>query len=321
MENDNGKSINALTDRTVGLLRRSLVGADRVIESHELDVICAFAAGYVRLESKGLGRDAVVSHLIIGLGHAIHNKAIVKLDFVVLSGVSSRGSALNVSRCSAELKAFVLILPVSIIPIDRQLVSFVSRKSGGAKIQIRKINGKLRNKNRRTVHVENIIPIVSCQLVVDVLRIRDPVVENLMPGKVVVIHPDAVNIRRAFVASESDIHWRALGEVVVRRILNRTGHDAVDVNIHQAIFVLFLHDEAQPDMFIFLELGADFRLFRLESRLLSRNLDSASTAHPICDNRVVIQNVSGAEFDLDCLASTAEVGLKRFVADAKSRIA
>ena len=142
-----------------------------------------------------------------------------------------------------------------------------------------------------------------------------------MPGKVVVIHPDAVNIHRAFVASESDIHWRVLGEVVVRRILNRTGHDAVDVNIHQAIFVLFLHDEAQPDMFIFLELGADFRLFRLESCLLSRNLDSASAAHPICDNRVVIQNVSGAEFDLDCLASTAEVGLERFVADAKSRIA
>ena len=147
MENDNGKSINALTDRTVGLLRRSLVGADRVIESHEFDVICAFAAGHVRLESKGLGRDAVVSHLIICLGHAIHNKAIVKLDFVVLSGVSSRGSALNVSRCSAELKAFVLILTVGIIPIDRQLVSFVSRKSGGGKIQIRKIDRKLRNEN------------------------------------------------------------------------------------------------------------------------------------------------------------------------------
>ena len=142
-----------------------------------------------------------------------------------------------------------------------------------------------------------------------------------MPGKVVVIHPDAVNIHRAFVAAESDIHWRALGEVVVRRILNRTGHDAVDVNIHQAILILFLHDEAQPDMFVFLELGTDFSLFRLKSCLLSRNFDAASAAHPVRNHRVVIQNVSGSEFDLNCLASTAEVGLKRFVADAQSCIA
>jgi len=65
-----------------------------------------------------------------------------------------------------------------------------------------------------------------------VLRIRDPVVLHLLGKQVVIINPDTVKVDGALAAADRDVRGHHLRKVIIRRVLNHTGHDTVDITVY-----------------------------------------------------------------------------------------
>ena len=139
------------------------------------------------------------------------------------------------------------------------------------------------------------------------LGVGDPVVQNLVPGQVIVIDPDAVQVNGGIPGTNGNIHRHTLSEVIVCRVLHHTGHDAIDVAVDEPVDGFLLHHKGQAQVLVLLVPGGDLLLLGAKSRQLRRDGDTAIAAHAGQHHSIVVHNIPGGKFDLDGLAGGTEV--------------
>ena len=128
-----------------------------------------------------------------------------------------------------------------------------------------------------------------------------------MPGQVVVVDADAVEVNGRIVAADRDTDRVCLRKIVIGRILRHTGHDAVDIAIDEPVLSLLLNDEGQTNVLVFFVLRKDLRLLGLKNGLLGRQREAAPAAHAGEHHGVVIHDVPCGKLHLYGLAGGAAV--------------
>ena len=139
------------------------------------------------------------------------------------------------------------------------------------------------------------------------LGVGDPVVQNLVPGQVIVIDTDAVEVNGSIPGANGNIHRHTLSEVIVRRVLHHTGHDAIDVAVDEPVDGFLLHHKGQAQVLVLLVPGGDLLLLGAKSRQLGRDGDTAIAAHAGQHYGIVVHDIPGGKLDLDGLAGGTEV--------------
>ncbi len=313
-EHDDWKAVNALADGGVFLLGRCPVGAGVVVEPRQLHVVRALRGRHVRLEGEGVRGNRARTKLVGLRSTAVGgHKAALELDLVILPGIILRGRALHIRLGVLKGKAAGAVDRVGVIPGERFLISLVLRKLRPRQHQIRQILRKLGNDDVG-VGVKDMIAAVAGEQLLDDLRVRDPVGQHLMPRQVIVVDADAVEVDGGVAAADRDADRNGLREVVIRRVLRHTGHDAVDIAVNEPVLSLLLNDKGQTNVLVFFVLCGDLRLLGLEDGLLGRQRKAAPAAHAGEHHGVVIHDVPCGKLHLYGLAGGAAVlckGLKR----------
>ena len=147
------------------------------------------------------------------------------------------------------------------------------------------------------------------------LRVSNPVVQNLLPAQAVVIHANVIDVDAAVIGADGDSNRTELGETFAAGILDRTGHDAVDVHQNQTVLVLFLHNDGQPDMLVVLVQRADLILSAFEYDVLRSNADANIICKTGQQRNGIVGYLSGGKLNLDGLAGCFEVVLKHLIRD------
>ena len=305
-EDHHGEAVDALPDGAVGLLGRRLVGAGVVVKAYQLHVVGALRAGHVGLEGEGVHGDSAGPQGVLGRRHAVHHKAALEGDFVVLPGVVLRRSALHVDAGPAKREVPGAVRGVHEAAGDGLLVALVLGQLRSLQDEVREVLGKVINHDLAVVIVD-LVTLIPGQEIFNGLGIGDPVVEDLVAGEAVVVDPDAVDVRGAGVGADGDAHRAALGEVIVRGVLDRAGEDAVDVDQDQAVLRPLLHHEGQADVLVLLVLGGDLALLRGQGCFLRRHLNAPASGEAGDHGGVVVHDITGGKLQLDGFASGAEV--------------
>ena len=80
-----------------------------------------------------------------------------------------------------------------------------------------------------------LVPVVDSQRLVVIVQIAYEVIEHLVLVQVVVVDTDVIQVDRTALATDHDILRNLLLEIILRRILRRPGHDAVDIDVYQTV--------------------------------------------------------------------------------------
>lgn len=171
-----------------------------------------------------------------------HLKAGLELQIIVLSGVGRGGGALDVDLAAGEGEGLGRILRIGVGAGDGLLVPLVLGQLLRLQDHIGQVVGELGNDNG-PVGVIDVVPGVPIHQRGPHLGVGDPVGQDLMPGQVVVVDPDAVQVQGALAGTDADIHGLHLGEVIVRRVLDDPGGDAVDVHQQEPVLGPLLRHE------------------------------------------------------------------------------
>ena len=306
-ENHDWETVNGLADFAVLLLGSRLEGTGILIEPGQFHIVGTLGGSHIRLEGEGVGRHGVRAQLIglLRVAAGVH-KTTLELDLVVLPGVILRGRTLDIHLGSGEGKRAAGIDGIGVVAAHHLYIALVLGQFRAVQHQVRQILRQLGYHDLR-VGVKHMVAAVPLQHGFHHLGVRDPVVQNLVPGQVVVIDADAVQVDGGIPGADGDIHRHNLGKVIIRRVLHHTGHDAAQVAVNQPIGGFLLHHESQAQMLVFLVPGGDFLLLRAQGCQLGRDGDAAIAAHTGQHHRVVIHNIPGGELDLDGLAGGTEV--------------
>ena len=76
-----------------------------------------------------------------------------------------------------------------------------------------------------------LVPVVDSQRLVVIVQIAYEVIEHLVLVQVVIVDTDVIQVDRTALATDHDILRNLLLEIILRRILRRPGHDAVDIDV------------------------------------------------------------------------------------------
>ena len=101
------------------------------------------------------------------------------------------------------------MLRVDIRSGNSLFVTFILREFLCIEDKVWQIFGELRN-NDLSVFVVNVIVLKSLFHKSAGLRVRDPVVENLVSGQIIVVYTDVVNIRRTSCRPNGNVYRRHL---------------------------------------------------------------------------------------------------------------
>ena len=306
LEHHDGEAVDALAHCAVRFLGRRPVGAGLVVEPHQLHVVGTLRACHVSLEGEGVRWHAVAPQLVLGAGGAVLRESALELDLVVLPGIILGAGALHVRLGAGEGEAVPGRHRVHVPSGDRFLIALVLGQLRRLQDQIGQVLWQLVNDDLAVI-VEHLVPVIPLLLSQANLCVRDPVVQHLEPCQVVVVYPDAVDVRGAAVGADGDAHRCALGEVIVHRVLGRTGENAVDVDHQQAVLAALLRHEGQTDVLVLFVLCGNLALLGLQQGLLGRDLQATATAEAGDHHGVIVQHVPGRKLHLDGLAGGPEV--------------
>ena len=320
-ENNDGKAVDALTHAVILPLGGRFVRAGVIVKPDKLHVVGTLGGRHIRLEAEGGHRDGIFSDAVFFGGAAVrHHKAALEFALVILALVILRGSTLHVKLRPGESKTALGVYRVGEGAGDGLLVALVLRQLVTFQNEIRQVARELLLDDTAVCIVDP-VALVAGEQRVDILRVGDHVVENLSPREVVVVDPDGVNIHGAVAAPDGNACRFPLRKIVSGGILHRAGHHAVDIAADQPVFRPLFHHEADADVFVFLELHGNFRLFGDELRLLRRDQKSSAARQTAENHRVIVHDLPRGKFQLYRLAGRAEVAFKYFVWDMHPRIA
>ena len=320
-EDHDREAVNALAHSFVLQLGWRLVGAGVVVQPGQFHVVRAFTGGHVSLEGEGVGRDRTGAQREgFQRAAAAVLESALELDLVVLAGVGRGGCTLHVGLGLLEGEAPGGVNRVGEAAADRLLVTLGLWQLRSLQHQVRQILRQVLDHDL-AVGVEHVVAQVALQHIAAVLGVRDPVVQHLEAGQVVVIDANTVQVDRAVVGADGNAHGRSLGEVVVGRVLHDAAHDAVDVAIDQPVLHALLDHKGQTHVFVFLVLGENGGLLRRHGRQLGRQYNATPAGQAGQDHSVVVHDVTGRELDLDSFASAAEVSAEDVQRDFHAGVA
>ena len=316
-----GEAVDALAHRLVFHLRGRLEGAGVIVQNRQLHVVRALAAGHVGLHAEGVrGNRRRPQRVLAGPRAVVQQEAALVFHLVVFAGVVLRGCALHVDLHVFRGEALAGRHGVHIGHGAGLFIPLVLR-------QLRALDDHIGQAARQVgdhdvaIGVVDVIAVVTLDQVVHVLAVRDPVVQHLVPGQVIVIDPDAVQVHRAAVRPDADAHGRGLLEVVAGRVLHHAGHDAVHIDKDQPVFAALLHHKADAHVFAFLVLHVDPALFACQRRQLRGHVQAAAPGQAGQDHRVIVRHVPRGKLHLHGLAAGAEVGGEDLIGDRHPGIA
>ena len=320
-EDDHREACDALSDARVVLLRRSLDRAKVVVVHREDRVVGALRGRYVGLEGERRDFDHTVHKGVLDNDSAVcHDEALLELDLVVLDRVVLRRRTLNVDldagRGEVERRSGI----VDESEFHRLLVALVLRCRRADERAVRQRLREFADYDL-TVGVVDVVPVEPVEHQIDVLRLRDPVVDDLLRREVVVIDTDAVDVDSRVGRADDDVRRGRLLEVVRIRVLDDLRHDAVDVDIHETVLRPLLNDECQADVLLLFELDVDLGLLRFEHCGLRSHFETLVVRPAGQDLCIVVHDLPGSQLDLDGLAGASRVILEDLIGNRQDRVA
>ena len=299
----------------------NLIRAGIVIEHRQHRIVRRFRAGHIGLQNEPVERDrSGTERVFVDRASASRHKTVLKLHIDVLNIIHRTAGTLRIDLAAVKAEG-----PTAVIRINKAsgyslFIALKVRKRRAFNDHIRHGAAKCFN-NDFVIIVAHVVPLIALHHHFAALRIRDPVIHDLIIRQVIIIHPDTVNIDTAIAGTDADRHRRQLTEAFAAGILRAAGADAVDIDKYQAIVRLFVYGDRQADMLAILVL-------RTQHCLSSTHLDrlrcdfEADTAVIAADQIcAIITYFAGSEFDLDRLSLRLEILPEQIVRDRQSRIA
>ena len=203
-EHDNLDTVDTPTDSLIFLHFRSLIRAKVIVQSYQLRIVCGLGRGHVSFQNEPCRRHGIVSQSVqFGMAGCGHLKAALKLQVKVLHCI--RGG-----RCTLDVRLYLLcregmtrIQRIRIGYAYRLLIALILRQFLTFDNHVRKVGRQL-SRNHLTVCIENLVSRIPFKHQGTVLCVCNPVVHDLICGKVIGVYADAIDIDCAVIGTDGN---------------------------------------------------------------------------------------------------------------------